>query len=767
MMRQSLCAIVLLLAPSALGQQWEAELCPDQDLADLRPKVAWFATGEANVEVRDGRFVFKARGGKAGAWIGIGSSLPFPGCDSGYLGDVQGWDGRQPTTVEARFRVVPAKGSMAIVAQLQVSDGWHGWTLSVGAKGIQGLPFDATTFHTYRITAKGGVANLCVDGKLAPEGCLRSGTHPRNALLVGDISSGSAGVSEWEFVRWTNREATPWSVPDEVDKRIERERVVVGDRPGDVQELRLHGLVGPVATLPDGRLMSWYVVGKTIPIKKQIEDPSIPQRAYAMFSNDNGSTWSPPRLLFEFPRERGARTDGVILVSRAGAIHLFGLNFFSYGLVPKLDHSKCKSYLWHARSVDRGKTWTPVQDVGFGGTYTGATNSVIQLGSGRILVPISRFSRRATGRFVSVAPYSDDDGVTWRPPTDKVVVDTGGAGSETGACEPVAVELKDGRIWMLIRAQDGYQWQTFSSDGGLHWEPPRHSHFVSTNSPVATLRLRDGRILLVWNNCGLGRQPGIRSDRFVVAAAISKDEGRTWQGYREIARLSKSGTLAYPFVTQASDGSVIVVLYHGRRMLRLAPDFLEQTSLREDFADGIARWCHVGTEGVEIIASPDDGGRVMCVRKPKPNVPSGACLNFPFGASGRLRLSLRVEPGFKGAKIAMTDHFSLPGLDPKTCFALRLTAGSGIELPTSEDRSGPCAATLDYGKWHNLLIEWDCGKQHALVSLDGHRSARVPQLASAPGVCYLRVQSTAQDTDMAGLLIQSVEVDAHQKSRQE
>ena len=64
------------------------------------------------------------------------------------------------------------------------------------------------------------------------------------------------------------------------------------------------------------------------------------------------------------------------------------------------------------------------------------------------------------------------------------------------------------------------------------------------------------------------------------------------------------------------DGSVIVVLYHGRRMLRLAPDFLEQTSLREDFAEGIARWCHVGTEGVEIIAGPDDGGKVMCIRSP-------------------------------------------------------------------------------------------------------------------------------------------------------
>jgi hypothetical protein len=261
---------------------------------------------------------------------------------------------------------------------------------------------------------------------------------------------------------------------------------------------------------------------------------------------------------------------------------------------------------------------------------------------------------------------------------------------------------------------------------------------------VATLRLRDGRILLIWNNCDFAKQDKIRPDRFVLAAALSADEGKTWMGYHEIARLAQSGAVAYPFVAQAPDGKVIVFLWAGQRMLRLDPDFLTRTTLREDFAEGLARWSHVGCEGVETVPDPDDGkGRVLRLRKVSENAPSAASLNFPFSAKGELKMQMRIEPAFQGAQLALSDHFTLPGLAKDGCFNFKITAEN-----------------MKPDVWHDVSVAWDCGAKEATVSVDGKSGLRAALTGDAPGVCYLRLRLLAPKTDDAGLFVRSVEAKA-------
>ncbi len=182
--------------------------------------------------------------------------------------------------------------------------------------------------------------------------------------------------------------------------------------------------------------------------------------------------------------------------------------------------------------------------------YTGASNCAFQLRSGRIIVPVSGLSDRRVGAFVSLAPFSDDDGKTWNRPAEQITIATGAPDwYESGAVEPAGIELTDGRVWLLLRWQDGYQWETFSEDGGIHWSPPRHTRFVSNQSPMAILRLKDGRLMLVWNNCGaegMGKVHWGNAERAVMAAALSQDEGRTWRGYREVARVTDNGQVSYP-----------------------------------------------------------------------------------------------------------------------------------------------------------------------------------------------------------------------------
>ena len=509
-------------------------------------------------------------------------------------------------------------------------------------------------------------------------------------------------------------------------------------------------------TLPDGRLMMWYTQGKGETDPEVINDPDIPQTAFVRYSSDNGYTWTEPELLFEFPRERGAYFGQVMLVDRDENIHLFGLHFFGYDLEDYDNWDAYESYAFHTMSSDGGKTWTRSQHCDFGHKYTGMTNSVIQLKSGRILLPVSYYSKRKTGRFVSNLSLSDDSGKTWRPSRGECVVDTGGAGLESGGCEPVVIELNDGRVWMMIRTQGGYQYESVSADGGDTWTEPAPSRFVSSNSPGSLLRLRDGRMVFIWNNC-MG-PAAISYDRQILHAAISDDDGKTWSGYREIARVGPDrGVATYPFLTQAADGAIICLYAGGSDIIRVQPDWLTETTARDDFAEGLANWMTYGAEGPAAIAHPDRAGhQVLALRKPNPEVPAGASFNFPFGVQGHLTVRLRLEPGFQGARLCLTDFFSLPGHPEDGRFGISISPNGELSVATAPGQSTPTAATLEAGKWHTLGFAWDCEEGTCGLTVNYEKVADLPQLSPAAGICYLRLWSAAEQTDEAGMLVESV-----------
>ena len=411
---------------------------------------------------------------------------------------------------------------------------------------------------------------------------------------------------------------------------------------------------GWVTALPDGRLMTWWTKDK--PGSKTDKD-SV-QLALARYSTDNGKTWTEPKTLFEFPASEGkARytrdARGSVLIDKKGGLHIFPLYWSDWSW----EKFKGKSAVCHVMSDDNGKTWSGVQTLPSEHKYSG-THVPLCLSSGRIIVPIWHAfdDKRDWGCFSAI---SDDRGKTWH------VTGQMGPGLKD---EQTGVELQDGRIWMLFRKYDGGRLlETFSSDGGQTWHETRESRFVAPASPPAALRLKDGRIMVVWNN---SLKPKHVLNRLVLAAAISPDAGKTWRGYREIARTSgaagHAGLVVYPFITQAKDGTVLVtyqsqVFEEGGRLIRLDPEWLMQTELREDFSHGLDNWITLRTEGVTLVDHPTvKGHKAMSIHKPNPKMPAGASLNFPFGASGRLDLKLRLEPGFGGAQICLTDHFTWP-----------------------------------------------------------------------------------------------------------
>ncbi len=214
------------------------------------------------------------------------------------------------------------------------------------------------------------------------------------------------------------------------------------------KHLDIEGRMGPLTRLADGRLLSVYGEGRP---EQKWDYLSIPQRVFGRYSEDDGEHWSEPRLLFPMPEGPGAAavavTSGGALpfTDRSGAVHLFGCRYYQMPAAteenpPTIraeDFFKARTELWHTVSRDGGKNWEPVRNLDYGHRYTGALNSVIQLTSGRIVLPFSYLhADRRRGFFVSTAIYSDDGGRTWVHSRNDVTLDSGGTAIESGAVEP-------------------------------------------------------------------------------------------------------------------------------------------------------------------------------------------------------------------------------------------------------------------------------------------------------------------------------------------
>ena len=168
----------------------------------------------------------------------------------------------------------------------------------------------------------------------------------------------------------------------------------------------------------------------------------------------------------------------------------------------------------------------------------------------------------------------------------------------------MATQLRDGRVWMLIRTQTGFLYESFSPDG-IEWSEARPTRFRSSNSPANLLRLPDGRLVVFWNNCeNPSRVDGepVYTTRDALHVAISADEGHTWAGHREAfrdpnrnqspPRRGDRGT-AYPFSTATREGQVILATGQGQgriALVRIDPEWIGAASREDDFSSGLEGW---------------------------------------------------------------------------------------------------------------------------------------------------------------------------------
>ncbi len=515
-----------------------------------------------------------------------------------------------------------------------------------------------------------------------------------------------------------------------------------------------------VLRLADGTLMSVFV---------QASDQT--QEVVSRLSKDNGASWGEPERLLERSKGPGSWIWVMPLLTRDGEVHLFIMNDPAGAVTGEGEGERVligeltnvRLDIWYARSSGARTTWSSPRLIWKG--YTGALNSVIQMTNGRILLPFSWLTTRAwdkrgegldtytfMGQYDCTVIYSDDGGATWaqgsniRVPVPDIV-------SAYGAVEPMVLQLKDRRVWMLIRTQQGRFYESFSDDGAI-WSSPRPTSILSSDSPAGLTRLDDGRIVLFWNNCL--RFPYAFGGRHVIHAAISDDEGQTWRGYREVARDPRRleppppngdfGT-GYPFPTTANDGKVLYCTGQGKGrvlLMQMDPNWLLETSQKADFDAGEEEWAKFGTKGVEFSPHPEKANaKVLELRRIDADWPAAAVWNFPSGRCGQLRLRMMVKAGSGGVRIGLTDHFSVPfDLEDRfyNLFNLELTP-----------------AMVKPNVWHDLELNWDLAKRQCQVLVSGQAFCTLPLLRETVGVSYLRLSSLAQSPETGGTLVESAE----------
>ncbi len=300
-----------------------------------------------------------------------------------------------------------------------------------------------------------------------------------------------------------------------------------------------YGMTIGIERTPKGRLWAAWVAGCDCP------------RAFmvANTSDDNGETWSKPRLVIN-SQSNNLPMHRSVIVGNLWTDPLGRLWFFFDQV---MHHYDGRGGLWASfceNPDDENPVWSSPQRIWHGSML----NKPTVLSTGEWLLPVQLRENKGHGPFNDIFPELDpfrgvnvfisrDKGKTFERHSNVRF-------SCTNWPEPMIIERKDGSLWMLARTGNGIMEST-SSDRGKTWSTPFSS---SINHPVARFhirRLASGRILLVKHGETIDTHEG----RSKLTAWLSEDDGTSWKGG---LMLDERSRISYPDGTQAPDGTIYI-----------------------------------------------------------------------------------------------------------------------------------------------------------------------------------------------------------------
>jgi predicted neuraminidase len=141
-------------------------------------------------------------------------------------------------------------------------------------------------------------------------------------------------------------------------------------------------------------------------------------------------------------------------------------------------------------------------------------------------------------------------------PKTKTWTETNRIRSSMGNLQAQAVQMTDDYLIAYIRrggnflpTDHGYTLRSESRDGGRTWSDAVETEFLNPNSAVDFIKLKNGHLLLVYNDNMNERTP--------LTVAISTDGDKTYPYRRDIA--GGDNTFAYPYAIQTRDEKIHII----------------------------------------------------------------------------------------------------------------------------------------------------------------------------------------------------------------
>ncbi len=437
-------------------------------------------------------------------------------------------------------------------------------------------------------------------------------------------------------------------------------------------------------------------------------------------------------------------------------------------------------------------------------------------GRDRWLVPHTTGITGEHGLFAAVL-LSDDDGLTWRRSVAKPNVSTGTSlfdhdelpRWDNFCSEPAIAELSDGTLWMIVRTSFNHPYSYRSRDGGDTWTGPQEMpDFWQHDTMPGLLRLSDGRLLFLWNNTQpmprlsarelpelhekelVSRSEAVFTNRDVLHAAISEDDGRTWIGFREFVLNPLRNDSAFrqtgfsqgemhdksvhqSLMLELPEGKILVAAGQGdalAKMYMFDVRWLYEKVRKEEFRSGLDNVTHhlfvkslQGTfrgfsghcalnrlPGVVMARKPDTNARTAreaawLVKTDDPRViwnNPGLTWNFPAACAGTIEIGCRIEGD--GFRLGLADHW----INPSDPYAAERCV---VSVPVTRETAG--------GGWTTVKIAWNCENGKATLSCGKNAPVHAP-LSRSPrfGISYVHIQSLATASDCKGTYFTELEM---------
>jgi predicted neuraminidase len=275
--------------------------------------------------------------------------------------------------------------------------------------------------------------------------------------------------------------------------------------------------------------------------------------------------WGAPALI---DRQAGASYQNPVLFQEPdGTIDL-------YHSTQQADAGEANAHVLHLVSKDNGVTWTqPALLFGEPGAFT--RHPVVILKDGSWLLPLTYIAAAGIGKGpetdFSVAEISQDQGVTW---TECVMAGT------QGRIQPSIVSLAPGHLLAFFRSRaSDFIYRSTSSDGCI-WSPATATILPNNNASVQAFRLRDGHVVMAFDNSSKSSANG--GLRKPLSVALSLDGGNTWPYARDIEEGRPGYGLAeqtpkepgreeysYPSIMGTRKGEILVAYTYRRQTIKV------------------------------------------------------------------------------------------------------------------------------------------------------------------------------------------------------